>query len=79
VARGRGALDVLDDLKIGLLTGNLEAFTVNRLRDAAASLKTSPAIPTSTSRCPRSSFGSKSNWPRPGNFSFGRLSCGLEG
>ena len=41
VARGRGALDVLDDLKIGLLAGNFDASTVTRLRDAAASLKSS--------------------------------------
>ena len=27
VARGRGALDVLDELKIGLLSGNLDAST----------------------------------------------------
>ncbi len=27
VARGRGALDVLDDLKIGLLSGNLDTAT----------------------------------------------------
>jgi hypothetical protein len=39
VARGRGALDVLDDLKIGLLSGNFDASTVTRLRDAAANLK----------------------------------------
>jgi hypothetical protein len=45
VARGRGALDVLDDLKIGLLAGNLETSTVNRLRDAAASLKSSSGDP----------------------------------
>ena len=45
VARGRGALDVLDDLKIGLLVGNLETATVNRLRDAAASLKSSSGDP----------------------------------
>ena len=45
VARGRGALDVLDALKIGLLAGNLEASTVNRLRDAAASLKSSSGDP----------------------------------
>src|ERR1700758_5605578 len=31
VARGRGALDVLDDLKLGLLAGNLTAATVSRL------------------------------------------------
>jgi Class II flagellar assembly regulator len=45
VARGRGALDVLDELKIGLLAGNLEATTVARLRDAAASLKSSSGDP----------------------------------
>jgi len=41
VQRGRGALDVLDDLKMGLLSGNLDPSTVSRLRDAAASLKSS--------------------------------------
>ena len=45
VARGRGALDVLDELKIGLLSGNLDASTVNRLRDAAANLKSSSGDP----------------------------------
>jgi hypothetical protein len=45
VARGRGALDVLDDLKLGLLSGNLDTVTVNRLRDAAASLKSSSGDP----------------------------------
>ena len=45
VARGRGALDVLDALKIGLLAGNLEASTVSRLRDAAAGLKSSSGDP----------------------------------
>jgi len=45
VARGRGALDVLDDLKIGLLAGNLPASTVTRLRDAAANLKSSSGDP----------------------------------
>jgi hypothetical protein len=45
VARGRGALDVLDDLKIGLLSGNFDASTVNRLRDAAASLKSTSGDP----------------------------------
>jgi len=34
VATRKGALDVLDDLKLGLLSGNLDASTVNRLRDA---------------------------------------------
>ena len=45
VARGRGALDVLDDLKIGLLAGNLQASIVSRLRDAAAALKSSSGDP----------------------------------
>jgi hypothetical protein len=41
VKRGRGALDVLDDLKIGLLAGNFDPSTVARLRAAAADLKSS--------------------------------------
>jgi hypothetical protein len=41
VQRGRGALDVLDDLKIGLLSGNFDPSTVIRLRAAAAELKSS--------------------------------------
>jgi hypothetical protein len=41
VARGRTALDVLDDLKIGLLVGSLDSSTVARLRTAAADLKSS--------------------------------------
>jgi hypothetical protein len=45
VARGRGALDVLDDLKIGILSGNFDGFTVSRLRDAAANLKSSSGDP----------------------------------
>ena len=45
VQRGRGALDVLDDLKLGLLSGNLNASTVSRLRDAAANLKSSSGDP----------------------------------
>jgi hypothetical protein len=40
VKRGRDALDVLDDLKIGLLSGSLDQATVQRLRAAAAELKT---------------------------------------
>ncbi len=39
VQRGKGALDVLDDLKLRLLAGKVDQFTVSRLRDAAASLK----------------------------------------
>ncbi|WP_029586681.1 flagellar assembly protein FliX [Bradyrhizobium sp. URHD0069] len=45
VQRGKGALDVLDDLKIGLLSGNFDASTVSRLRDAAAALKSSSGDP----------------------------------
>jgi hypothetical protein len=45
VLRGKGALDVLDDLKIGLLSGNFDASTVTRLRDAAANLKSSSGDP----------------------------------
>lgn len=40
VKRGRDALDVLDDLKIGLLSGSLDSATVQRLRAAATELKT---------------------------------------
>jgi len=39
VQRGKGALDVLDDLKLRLLAGTIDQPTVSRLRDAAASLK----------------------------------------
>ena len=45
VQRGRGALDVLDELKIGLLSGNFNASTVSRLRDAAANLKSTSGDP----------------------------------
>ena len=45
VQRGRGALDVLDALKIGLLSGNFDTSTVSRLRDAAANLKSSSGDP----------------------------------
>jgi hypothetical protein len=45
VARGRTALDVLDDLKIGLLAGSLDSATVGRLRMAAADLKTTSGDP----------------------------------
>ena len=39
VSRGRSALDVLDDLKLGLLSGELDNGTVQRLRTAASELK----------------------------------------
>jgi hypothetical protein len=45
VARGRGALDVLDQRKLGLLSGNLDQAMVMRLRDAAANLKSSSGDP----------------------------------
>lgn len=45
VKRGKSALDVLDDLKLGLLSGTLDASTVNRLRTAAADLKSTSGDP----------------------------------
>jgi len=45
VQRGKRALDVLDDLKIGLLAGNFDSSTVGRLREAAANLKSSSGDP----------------------------------
>ncbi len=45
VQRGKGALDVLDDLKLRLLSGHLDPATVSRLRDAAANLKSSSGDP----------------------------------
>jgi hypothetical protein len=45
VKKGRTALDVLDDLKIGLLSGALDASTVARLRTAAADLKSNSGDP----------------------------------
>ena len=41
VQRGRSALDILDDLKIALLSGNFDPSTVTRLRAAAVDLKSS--------------------------------------
>jgi len=45
VQRGKRALDVLDDLKIALLSGNFGTSTVSRLREAAANLKSSSGDP----------------------------------
>jgi hypothetical protein len=45
VQRGKRALDVLDDLKIGLLSGNFDTSTVGRLREVAANLKSSSGDP----------------------------------
>jgi hypothetical protein len=39
VARGRAALDALDALKIGLLSGDLDVATVARLKSAVSGLK----------------------------------------
>jgi hypothetical protein len=39
VKRGRDALDVLDELKLGLLDGTLDPGTLSRLKSAAACLK----------------------------------------
>ncbi len=41
VAKGRHALDALDQLKLALLAGDLSATALNRLRAAAADLKDS--------------------------------------
>jgi hypothetical protein len=46
VRRGRTALDVLDDLKLGLLAGTLDSATVQRLRSAATELKDSSGDPS---------------------------------
>jgi len=45
VQRGRRALDVLDDIKISLLSGNFDTANVSRLREAAANLKSSSGDP----------------------------------
>jgi hypothetical protein len=45
VQRGKRALDVLDDLKLSLLAGNIDQPTVSRLREAAANLKSSSGDP----------------------------------
>ena len=39
VKRGRGALDVLEELKIGLLAGHLDSSTLRRLEAVAADLR----------------------------------------
>jgi hypothetical protein len=45
VQRGRGALDLLDDLKIAMLSGGSNPASVDRLRAAAADLKASSGDP----------------------------------
>jgi hypothetical protein len=39
IKRGRIALDTLDELKLGLLSGNLDQSTLLRLKTSAAELK----------------------------------------
>jgi len=39
IRRGRTALDALDELKLGLLAGTLDAGTLGKLKSAAAGLK----------------------------------------
>jgi hypothetical protein len=39
VARGRSALDVLDEIKLGLLNGDISLSTVSRLKAAVAGIK----------------------------------------
>ena len=45
VRRGRTALDVLDDLKLKMLSGGPDTAMVQRLRAAAADLKTESGEP----------------------------------
>ncbi|HEY0233441.1 MAG TPA: flagellar assembly protein FliX [Afipia sp.] len=45
VARGRNALDLLDDLKIGLLSGTLDSSMAGRLRAVATELKSTSGDP----------------------------------
>ncbi len=45
VARGRSALDLLDDLKIGLLSGTLDSSMAGRLRAIATELKSTSGDP----------------------------------
>ena len=45
VQRGRRALDVLDDLKISLLSGKFDPAAVGRLREAASNLKSTSGDP----------------------------------
>jgi hypothetical protein len=45
VQRGKRALDVLDDLKLSLLSGKFDPSSVGRLREAASNLKSSSGDP----------------------------------
>jgi len=46
IARGRNALDALDALKIGLLSGEFDAGTVARLKAVVLGLKDGSGDPT---------------------------------
>jgi hypothetical protein len=45
ITRGRNALDVLDELKIGLLAGTLDVATVGKLKAAISGLKDASGDP----------------------------------
>jgi hypothetical protein len=45
VRHGRNALDVLDDLKVGLLDGSLDTSTLGRMKAAAETLKVGSGEP----------------------------------
>src|ERR1044072_7693459 len=45
IRRGRGALDALDDLKLGLLSGTLDTGALARLKSAGAGLSDAPRGP----------------------------------
>jgi hypothetical protein len=45
IRRGRTALDILDELKIGLLSGSLDASLLQRLKASAADLKDASGDP----------------------------------
>ena len=64
VKRGRGALDALDDLKLGVLSGQLD--TVGTVAVAGARgrpRRAKPATPGSITSWPRSAFASRSRSP----------------
>ena len=67
VRKGRSALDALDALKLGLVSGDLDASALNRLRAMAADLpgtcRNRPGIRSSTGCCRRSTCASR--WKSP--------------
>jgi hypothetical protein len=58
VAKGRNALDVLDDLKVAVLEGSLDGSTLARLKVASDGWM-------------KSTCGWPSNWQKPASGSFG--------